>query len=325
MRAQIKSKKLDVKHPIVSYKKPCKQFPSLRRCILKNQDLLPTTRWTRLFFDDFWGTPLAHSGSHKSYRPLCVLSFRLNYWYGGLDPIGYHLLNNLLHCVVSCLFAYLCHVIYREDKLALFGGLLFAVHPIHTGKMSFDFFSFQIISTVKLNVLYIHLPFLALPLCYQSIGLLLYLVKYTNCFVFYRSCRRGCRPRRYWFSIVLYYLHHIIPRRPSWSPRYIEYECIDEFVVCVLCYFHEGTRDNSTWSFGRVWTAFHLEVQFGSSDDRSKKGSFCCPSLKTRYFWLILYCRCGVYFRLRLKAVNFVLLKITVDDWNTMKIFESPS
>jgi len=143
MRAQIKSKKLDVKHPIVSYKKPCKQFPSLRRCILKNQDLLPTTRWTRLFFDDFWGTPLAHSGSHKSYRPLCVLSFRLNYWYGGLDPIGYHLLNNLLHCVVSCLFAYLCHVIYREDKLALFGGLLFAVHPIHTGKMSFDFFSFQ--------------------------------------------------------------------------------------------------------------------------------------------------------------------------------------
>jgi hypothetical protein len=49
------------------------------RAIVKNQDLLPETPIINLLYDDFWGTPLTHSGSHKSYRPVCVLSFRLNY------------------------------------------------------------------------------------------------------------------------------------------------------------------------------------------------------------------------------------------------------
>ena len=31
-----------------------------------------------LFRNDYWGTPLASPASHKSYRPLTVLSFRAN-------------------------------------------------------------------------------------------------------------------------------------------------------------------------------------------------------------------------------------------------------
>ena len=42
--------------------------------------------------------------SHKSYRPLCVLTFRLNYLFGELDPVGYHLVNAVLHGVVCILF-----------------------------------------------------------------------------------------------------------------------------------------------------------------------------------------------------------------------------
>eukprot|EP00111_Clytia_hemisphaerica_P009405 TCONS_00027603-protein len=102
------------------------------RCIVKNQDILPSTRWTKIFANDFWGTPLSHSGSHKSYRPLCILSFRFNYWLGGLEPSGYHLLNVLLHGVVSCLFCYFCFVIHCDEELSFFGGLLFTLHPIHT-------------------------------------------------------------------------------------------------------------------------------------------------------------------------------------------------
>ncbi len=51
-------------------------FYFFSRAILKNPDLQSDTPKINLFYNDFWGTPLTHSGSHKSYRPLCVLTFR---------------------------------------------------------------------------------------------------------------------------------------------------------------------------------------------------------------------------------------------------------
>ena len=37
---------------------------------------------------DFWGTPLRSNLSNKSFRPLTVLSFRMNYSMHELDPFG---------------------------------------------------------------------------------------------------------------------------------------------------------------------------------------------------------------------------------------------
>lgn len=42
--------------------------------------------------------------SHKSYRPLCVLTFRWNYLLWQLEPMGYHLVNMLLHSVVCLMY-----------------------------------------------------------------------------------------------------------------------------------------------------------------------------------------------------------------------------
>ena len=44
--------------------------------ILSNDDLMPETPITDLFVHDFWGKKLALNTSHKSYRPLTVLTFR---------------------------------------------------------------------------------------------------------------------------------------------------------------------------------------------------------------------------------------------------------
>ncbi|GFR21688.1 protein O-mannosyl-transferase TMTC2 [Trichonephila clavata] len=103
------------------------------RAIKTNQDLLPTTPILQLLTDDFWGTPMIHSGSHKSYRPLCVLSFRLNYWLGGFDPWGYHFINVLLHSIVTILFTKLASQMFLGSRFpVIVAGLLFAAHPIHT-------------------------------------------------------------------------------------------------------------------------------------------------------------------------------------------------
>lgn len=41
-----------------------------------NKDVLGTTSVAAVFQNDFWGTPMADANSHKSYRPLTILSFR---------------------------------------------------------------------------------------------------------------------------------------------------------------------------------------------------------------------------------------------------------
>uniref|UniRef100_A0A8C5E4G3 dolichyl-phosphate-mannose--protein mannosyltransferase n=1 Tax=Gouania willdenowi TaxID=441366 RepID=A0A8C5E4G3_GOUWI len=102
------------------------------RAIKTNQDLLPQTPWTNILYDDFWGTLLTHSGSHKSFRPLCTLSFRLNYTLHGLRPWGYHLLNVVLHGLVTALFSALSRSLLGSGLWSLLAGLLFASHPVHT-------------------------------------------------------------------------------------------------------------------------------------------------------------------------------------------------
>jgi hypothetical protein len=87
---------------------------------------------SRLLVDDFWGTPLSHSGSHGSYRPLCVLSFRLNYMLGGFRAWGYHLVNILLHCLATSLVVRLARLLFPSSLPVAVTGLLFAAHPVHT-------------------------------------------------------------------------------------------------------------------------------------------------------------------------------------------------
>ena len=99
--------------------------------IRDNKDILPSSPLANIFHNDFWGIPMSKEQSHKSYRPLCVLSFRLNYSLHGLEPLGYHLLNLILHMIVTILF-YNVSGNYVNAKTSYVASLLFAVHPIHT-------------------------------------------------------------------------------------------------------------------------------------------------------------------------------------------------
>ncbi|XP_037098505.1 protein O-mannosyl-transferase TMTC2 [Syngnathus acus] len=102
------------------------------RAIKTNQDLLPVTPWTNILYDDFWGTLLTHSGSHKSFRPLCTLTFRLNYALHGLRPFGYHLVNVALHGLVTAAFTAFSRPLLGGGLWSLLAGLLFASLPVHT-------------------------------------------------------------------------------------------------------------------------------------------------------------------------------------------------
>uniref|UniRef100_A0A8C1ZM94 dolichyl-phosphate-mannose--protein mannosyltransferase n=1 Tax=Cyprinus carpio TaxID=7962 RepID=A0A8C1ZM94_CYPCA len=114
--------------------------------IINNKDLNPDTPLSNIWKNDFWGSNLSSNSSHKSYRPLTVLTFRINYLLaGGLHPIGFHMLNVALHCVISVLmidvFAILIGGLVHDGrgvklnlspKASFLAALFFAAHPVHT-------------------------------------------------------------------------------------------------------------------------------------------------------------------------------------------------
>ena len=119
------------------------------RGILTNDDLdASKTSLFDLFQHDFWGGHMSRVESHKSYRPLTVLTYRyFNFYFSELQPYSYHLVNVLLHCIASLLFLCLCKLLIggKGADVTVWGlplswptlsALLFAVHSIHTEAVS---------------------------------------------------------------------------------------------------------------------------------------------------------------------------------------------
>ncbi|XP_039563784.1 protein O-mannosyl-transferase TMTC1 isoform X3 [Passer montanus] len=76
---------------------------------------------------------MAENTSHKSYRPLCVLTFKLNILLAGMNPFYFHAVNVILHCLVTLVLMYTCDkAVFKDCRLAFVTALFFAVHPIHT-------------------------------------------------------------------------------------------------------------------------------------------------------------------------------------------------
>lgn len=77
---------------------------------IANQDVCrPTTSvqimsyLSELWSHDFWGQDIKLPDSHKSFRPITVLSYRLNFLVNGLDAFGYHLLNAIIFALSAVL------------------------------------------------------------------------------------------------------------------------------------------------------------------------------------------------------------------------------
>eukprot|EP00392_Amoebophrya_sp_AT5.2_P001867 g1872.t1 len=72
--------------------------------IVRNEDAKNESSWTSVFSHDFWGNPLWAKGAwtHKSYRPLTVLSYCLEFWNAGdIKPQPLRAFSTWLHAVNS--------------------------------------------------------------------------------------------------------------------------------------------------------------------------------------------------------------------------------
>jgi Flp pilus assembly protein TadD len=75
-------------------------------------------------------------GFNNVLRPITFLSFAMNWAMGHTNPLGYHLLNILLHAGVTLMLYLLLRTLLESrdatGTIAFVAALLYAVHPIHT-------------------------------------------------------------------------------------------------------------------------------------------------------------------------------------------------
>jgi Flp pilus assembly protein TadD len=94
-----------------------------------------------IWLTDWWEVdrrPFVDRHMDRLYRPLALFTFSLNHAVHGLKPLGYHVVNVLLHGLASVLVWMLAsQLLMRMGDVpsarvaSTVGGLLFAVHPIH--------------------------------------------------------------------------------------------------------------------------------------------------------------------------------------------------
>ncbi|KAH3738543.1 protein O-mannosyl-transferase TMTC1-like [Dreissena polymorpha] len=101
--------------------------------IKRNNDVIGNVSLADVFSNDFWGRSVRSNTSHKSYRPLTVLTFRFNIWLTGRNPVYFHVVNVSMHVIVTTLLVRTClRVIKAGRRCSVLAGCLFAVHPVHT-------------------------------------------------------------------------------------------------------------------------------------------------------------------------------------------------
>jgi len=97
---------------------------------------------TEFWSHDFWGQPLTSIRSHKSWRPLTILTYRIqsatildsnHLMFAPEDANWFRVVNVMLHGICTGVLAFwLCRSLRVSNTIALFASLFFAVHPVHT-------------------------------------------------------------------------------------------------------------------------------------------------------------------------------------------------
>jgi hypothetical protein len=82
-------------------------------------------RFGALLTQAYW-----HDSALALYRPLTSLTFALDWYLGEGSPAWFHFTNILWHALAS-MFAYLLLTRFFRPTAAIFGGILFALHPVH--------------------------------------------------------------------------------------------------------------------------------------------------------------------------------------------------
>jgi tetratricopeptide (TPR) repeat protein len=106
--------------------------------IITNNSLIRANNPFAYFGKSFWaGGPTTSLGQDPYYRPLTNLTLWLDYHVGRGRPVVFHLHNVLMFSLLTAFLMLLLARLLHSRWAALFGGLVFAVHPLHSEVVSY--------------------------------------------------------------------------------------------------------------------------------------------------------------------------------------------
>jgi len=97
--------------------------------ILNNPVIRNTNSVSSLFNLSLYDSP-------KTYRPMQVLSYMIDYKIWGLNAFGFHLSNIILHSL-NCILIYFILAALSTAGIGFAAGALFAVHPINASVVAY--------------------------------------------------------------------------------------------------------------------------------------------------------------------------------------------
>lgn len=102
--------------------------------IVKNPVIKSPSNFTSLFEHGLF----EHAVSDVNvYRPIQALSYTIDYSVYGLNPIGYHFGNIILHTLNAIFLFFIFKRHTLDVKVPLIATLLFIIHPIHTQAVTY--------------------------------------------------------------------------------------------------------------------------------------------------------------------------------------------
>lgn len=98
--------------------------------IVSNGDVL-SPDFSSIWRHDIWGKDMKAIDSHRSYRPLLILAFKLLFQYFGLNARFFRIFSICAHAVATCLVYVVSYLLFCDISVAWSTSFLFASHPIH--------------------------------------------------------------------------------------------------------------------------------------------------------------------------------------------------
>lgn len=158
------------------------------------------------------------NGVRGLYRPLRTVAYALAWQAFGENPAGWHLVGLVLHGLTTLLF-FLIAKHLAGSRAAIIAALLFAVHPVHTERISFATGAMDLVGIVfLLGAIYlalraglgsgkISLPKMVLMLVAATVALLsseeaILLPVYLAAYAVYRSRQAGKKSLRVDWRII---------------------------------------------------------------------------------------------------------------------------
>lgn len=169
------------------------------------------------------------------YRPILMLTFAFNYFFGRLNPLGYHIINIMFHFLNGALVFLLLRTLLKSKSFwpAFLASLLFIVHPVNSEAviyiscrstlMSSFFFLFGLVSYIKWDYkaldkkYFFSLTAFVLGILTKEIMIVFPLILLSYDFLFrrhlFKDIKSIIKPYFLFFLVSLLYLllrHHLI-------------------------------------------------------------------------------------------------------------------